>query len=288
MRNVGSPRSASVRARFGRSARTHAWKALRHTSQLDDQAYLDRLSSGYSTTIPAGALLDELRQAPELTEVVTSEDAVRWRSRGASEFPPRAPIDEIEDLYLRGTAKTRALLLYAALRRRRPSLVVETGCFTGSDTVLVLLALTRNAHGHLYTVDLPGYADNASPDNPFQASLPAGGLPHDLRPGFLVPDGLRERWTLRLGDARDLLPKLLRDLNAPVDAFFHDSEHSYGHMMWEYTTVAPHLAPGALLASDDISFNTAYWDFCAGFGLERLLHRGNANIGAAIWRAQPR
>ncbi len=55
------------------------------------------------------------------------------------------------------------------------------------------------------------------------------------------------------------------------------------HMMWEFTTVAPYLAQGSLLASDDLAFNTAFWDFCAGHALPRLLHRGNANIGATVW-----
>ncbi|MER3421200.1 MAG: hypothetical protein C4290_12070 [Chloroflexota bacterium] len=101
--------------------------------------------------------------------------------------------------------------------------------------------------------------------------------------GFLVPPALRPRWTLILGDARDELPPLLRRLGT-IDVFFHDSDHRYAHMMWEYTTVWPHLAAGGLLISDDISFHTALWDFAAGVGAPVVIHRANANVGAIVRR----
>ncbi len=277
---------ASVLTRAEGRARTFAWKLLRHASRLDDAAYLDRLAPTTDVTQHPEALLDELRTAGELTDALASDEAVRWARKldGRNNGHRTRQQEVLLRLDLEGGGRSRALLLYAALRRRRPGVVIETGCFTGWDTALVLLALTRNGHGHLYTLDLPGYGEAKPDDVAFQASLPLGGLPPDLAPGFLVPDALRDRWTLRLGDARALLPALLSEIADPVDVFFHDSEHSYGHMMWEYTTVAPYLGPGALLASDDLSFNTSFWDFCAAFGLPRLMHRSNANVGAAVWR----
>lgn len=267
-------------------ARTLAWKALRHVGRLNDDDYLTRLTSGAAErTQSAHALLEELTVAAELAEALDTPAARRWalehEQPGCDERSREAKL--VRQLDLAGPGRGRALLLYASVRTRRPGVVIETGCFTGWDTTLVLLALMRNAHGHLFTLDLPGYSEDRRDNAAFRASLPCGGLPRDLRPGFLVPPTLQERWTLRLGDARDLLPALLSELEEPVDFFFHDSEHSYGHMMWEYTTVAPHLAPGAVLASDDLSFNTAFWDFCRGLGLHRLLHRSNANVGATLW-----
>lgn len=276
-------RIASTRAEG--AVRTLTWKLLRHASRLGDDAFLDRVAPGPSG-LTAAILFEELRAAPELRAALASDAAVRWaREDERLATTPDRRLGALLDLDGRGRA--RAVLLYGALRRRRPAVVIETGCFTGWDTTLMLLALARNGHGHLYTIDLPGYSHENPVDASFQASLPLGGLPRDLEPGFLVPDALRDRWTLRLGDARRLLPALLAELSEPVDMFFHDSEHSYPHMIWEYSTVTPYLASGALLASDDVSFNTAFLDYCTGVGLPRLMHRDNANVGAALWADVP-
>jgi hypothetical protein len=50
-------------------------------------------------------------------------------------------------------------------------------------------------------------------------------------------------------------------------------------MMWEYTTVLPFMREGALLISDDISWNTAFWDFATALGVPPVVHRSNPNVG---------
>jgi hypothetical protein len=51
--------------------------------------------------------------------------------------------------------------------------------------------------------------------------------------GWIVPKSLRERWTLILGKVEDKLPSLLDEFEA-IDVFYHDSLHTYEHMMFEY------------------------------------------------------
>jgi hypothetical protein len=63
-----------------------------------------------------------------------------------------------------------------------------------------------------------------------------------------------------VGDARDLLPKLLVDV-ASLDVFIHDSLHTYEHMLWEYRSAYPHLREGGLLVSDDAMWNSAFPEF---------------------------
>lgn len=259
--------------------RSTLWRLERHRSRLGDTAFLKRLLPAEQVgTNEAEELLAEARSAPELAAAVSSAAAQAWAAWGGQpaadgEAGARYAVEARLD-------RARTLLLYATLRILRPDVVIETGCFTGWDSAIMLLALARNGSGRLHTIDLPGYAERDSEAH-FQASLSHGGLPPELAPGFLVPDELRDRWSLELGDARDLLPRLLRDISAPVDVFFHDSEHSYGHMMWEYTSVVPHLSPrNGLLVSDDLSFNTAFWDFCSGIGRPVVMHRRNANLGA--------
>src|SRR5215469_15928585 len=74
-------------------------------------------------------------------------------------------------------------------------------------------------------------------------------LPAGKSLDWIVPEYLRSRWKLMVGDARDLLPKLLADV-ASIDVFVHDSLHTYNHMLWEYRSVYPHLRQGGLLVSE--------------------------------------
>lgn len=268
-----------------RQARAKTWKGLRHAVRLDDGAYLNRLSGGDRSPRSPAQLLDELVNSGELRDGLASPRAVDWMRH--HERLGRQHLTGVGGvtgrLDLNGPGRGRSLLLYGALRLLRPGVVIETGCFSGWDSAVMLLALKRNGYGRLHTIDLPGYTSQER-TVAFNASLPHGGLPLGLAPGFLVSPALHERWDLRLGDARRLLPELLASLEDPIDVFFHDSEHSYSHMMWEYTSVAPHLPPGALVASDDLSFNTAFWDFCVAHELPRIMHRSNANVGAARWK----
>lgn len=147
--------------------------------------------------------------------------------------------------------------LYCVVRLRKPSIVVETGVFSGISSSFILKAVHDNKIGHLYSIDLPAIADEPG-------IIPGGmnqELPDGLEPGFAIPDALRERWTLITGSSTEKLPSLLKDLRL-IDIFLHDSDHSREHMMWEYTTAWPHITSGGLLVSDDAGMNTAMLDFC--------------------------
>ena len=50
--------------------------------------------------------------------------------------------------------------------------------------------------------------------------------------------------------------------------FIHDSLHTYEHERWEPRTVAPHLAPGGVLISDNVHVTPALTECSAEFGLE--------------------
>lgn len=136
--------------------------------------------------------------------------------------------------------------LYAAVRVTRPDVVVETGVATGTSAWLILNALARNGAGTLYSIDLP----NRDSTRPYNVGQHAST-------GRVVPDSLRRRWDLALGDSRLLLPELLARVG-PVGLFFHDSEHSFEAMTREFETVLPHLEPGGLIVSDDVQKNAAF------------------------------
>lgn len=157
-------------------------------------------------------------------------------------------------------------LLYYCARIMRPSVVMETGVFDGLSSAFILKALGDNRHGRLCSVDLPARAPTrASTDRMAFDALPAG-----VDPGWIVPDDLRGRWTLRLGASRELLGPWLEELGT-IDLFFHDSLHTYENMMWEYGAAWPYLRPGGLLVSDDVFWSAAFRHFARGVGGGRIL-----------------
>lgn len=138
-------------------------------------------------------------------------------------------------------------LLYVICRIVQPRIILETGVASGFSSATILQALQDNSIGELYSFDLH-YRDGVT-------------IPVGKELGWVIPDHLKQRWHLVVGESVRLLPGLLKELG-PVDVFFHDSRHTYRTMMKEYTIVWPHLDEGGLLISDDVRFNDAFLDFC--------------------------
>lgn len=137
--------------------------------------------------------------------------------------------------------------LNAIVRETKPEVVVETGVASGVSSYAILQAMEDYGKGFLYSIDLP----NAT------LAVPKGNAA-----GYLVPEGLRGRWKLLIGDSGSLLSPLLNQVGV-IDMFIHDSLHTYEHMMYEYETAWPHLRRGGLLISDDIESSSAFHDFCS-------------------------
>lgn len=154
--------------------------------------------------------------------------------------------------------------LYAIIRALKPAQIVETGVGTGYSTSYILEALDLNGFGHLTSIDLPNEDTNWR-------------LPEGQEPGFLVPGQLRDRWSLMLGRTKEVLPRVLNQVGR-LDAFFHDSEHTYDVMKFEYSQAAMHLTEGGLLISDDAMWNTAFLDFAKGekLSIRFIYHQGRS------------
>lgn len=154
-------------------------------------------------------------------------------------------------------------LLYFLIRKTKPAIIIETGCWYGNSSTCILAALHKNKTGRLYTIDLPalfetgGYYD----ENPYlneksrTASLPQGKMP-----GFIVPDFLKDQWQLILGPTSEKLPPLLEDLKK-IDFFLHDSLHSVDNMTFEFNTAYSYLKKNGILASDNIDWNNVFHSF---------------------------
>jgi predicted O-methyltransferase YrrM len=145
----------------------------------------------------------------------------------------RAELERFPGPYRHGTTgRFGCEALYLLVRSARPRSIVETGVLYGASSAHLLAALARNGEGTLHSIEL-------------------GRKLWEPAHEHFVPDELRGRWRLIIGDSRRELPALMERC-APVDMFYHDSLHTYEHMSWEFATALRHLGPGGLLASDDV------------------------------------
>lgn len=141
----------------------------------------------------------------------------------------------------------RGPVVYSCVRALKPDLMVETGVASGSSTAYILNAMQLNKKGLLYSIELPN-------------SDPGAKLPEKKQTGWLVPSELKHRWALVLGRSQEKLPLLLNELGN-IDAFLHDSEHTYETMKFEYENAWSHLSDKGVILSDDIHWNGAFYDF---------------------------
>lgn len=162
--------------------------------------------------------------------------------------------------------------LYSAVRVVRPKVVLETGVFDGVSSSLILCAMERNSAGTLVSIDLPAREMVADATD----RMREGALPWRCDPGWIVPERLRQRYRLHLGDSKELLPRLLKECG-PLDIFLHDSLHTYQHQLFEYQVTWPYIVPGGLLLSDDIFWSAAFHRFVCKQKL-RYLNTGNFGI----------
>jgi len=166
-------------------------------------------------------------------------------------------------------------ILYLLTRCYKPNIIIDTGVYNGLSSAMFLLGLEKNKKGHLYSIDLPYQKRKDISEKVKQIRI--ANFPKGKSVGWLVPEILRDRWTLQLGDAKILLPQVLKDVKE-CDIFFHDSVHSYSHMLWEYNTIWPHL--NSLLLSDDVHTNEAFDDFVKKCGCQSL--KISYRVGLAV------
>lgn len=189
-------------------------------------------------------------------------------------------LDDVDgDRRVFDTHQDECAKLYALIRKRRPEVVVETGVYSGVSTTSILLALSRNRTGTLYSIDAGRQlleehdgSDHAERRAAFyERSRPscaeAGShvIPGGRRPGWIVPSDLEDRWELTIGRSRRVLPTLLADVG-DVSLFYHDSEHSMARMLFEFELAWEWLESGGVLLSHHIEHNDAFETFVSERG----------------------
>lgn len=213
----------------------------------------------------------------ELKGVAGTSELLEHRDRGERYF------DEINKqygtLYEPGWVNLDdALFLYWLIRELRPRTVVETGVCNGFSAGLIALALAENANdGQLHSI---GRAETFDPnDSRWTEKGKSHGevLIGGQTLGWMIPDGFSHFVNLYPGDAEVLLPKIVDELDS-IDLFFHDSDHSYDHMMFEFCEVHRKLSSNSIVIADNIAWNSSLWDFADKYGVPAYNFRGSVGV----------
>lgn len=157
--------------------------------------------------------------------------------------------------------------IYCCIRTLKPEHVIETGVAHGYSSWIILNAMHKNNKGTLYSIDLPNNDTNKDYNFNDQPTT-----------GWMVPDNLKERWQMLLGDSKVILPKLLNELKE-IDIFFHDSDHSYEHMQYEFEISHPFIKTNGLLISDDVHNHSAFSEHVNKYQLKALqFNKGGTSL----------
>lgn len=140
-------------------------------------------------------------------------------------------------------------LMYFLTRRLRPTTVVETGVAAGWTSAAVLAALEANGSGRLFSSDFPYFRL----ENPEQYV------------GAVVPEELRDRWSLELAGDRKNLPAFV-ELVEQIDLVHYDSDKSAGGRRFAMQVLGQKLSPSAVVVMDDIEDNLFFRDWAAERG----------------------
>lgn len=171
-----------------------------------------------------------------------------------------------------------ALFLYWVVRRLKPKTIVQTGVCNGLSSAFMMLALAKNGpEGSLHVIDMPPVFDPNDPAWTVKDKVYGVTIPEGKTSGWLVPDAYRGRFEVQNGDAKLLLPPLLKKLGT-IDMFYHDSDHTYDHMMFEFKESKAHLTKSGVIVSDDISWNASLWDFADEYHVPAYNYRGSMGI----------
>jgi predicted O-methyltransferase YrrM len=136
-------------------------------------------------------------------------------------------------------------LTYALVRLLRPAALVETGVGHGYGSAVALRALADSGGGHLYSVDLPAFRPDVEPYT--GGAVMWVGVP-------------TTEWSLLSGPDRRVLPALLERVG-PVSLCLYDSDKSYEGMSRSLALMWRSLAPGGVIAVDDVEAHDAFLDF---------------------------
>ena len=141
-----------------------------------------------------------------------------------------------------------AITLYILVRAIKPKLFIETGISAGKSSALILLALNHNKFGSLISIDLPVGDKNRVKYSKKSINVKKEEI------GMLVPNYLKNKWRILLGDSKVVLKKILK--NKKPDIFLHDSLHTFDHTKKEIEIILNYKSKNILILCDNIEMGS--------------------------------
>lgn len=165
------------------------------------------------------------------------------------------------------------VLIYILIRFIKPENVLETGVYYGGNSAFALRALDKNKKGKMTSIDFPDYDIRETSSDSARHSLVGDTELYtpSLRPGFMVPLPLKERWNLIEGDSLAIIPTL----DIRFDMYIHDSDHSMQFLSKEMELAWNKLSEDAIFLVDDIDWSNAFYAFVAAKRLYPVLFTDN-------------
>lgn len=164
---------------------------------------------------------------------------------------PTLPCHTIEEARLRmsrsrvemgGAADVN--LLYAAAVLSGATNAIETGVAYGWSSLALLSAMAGREGAQLVSVDMP---------------YPKKG--NDPYVGIVVPETLRQNWTLVREPDRRGIKRAISMVGEQLDLVHYDSDKSHAGRRYGYPLLWNALRPGGVFISDDIEDNFGFREF---------------------------
>tara|TARA_Y100000739_G_C20613972_1_gene470648 strand:- start:802 stop:1632 length:831 start_codon:yes stop_codon:yes gene_type:complete len=135
--------------------------------------------------------------------------------------------------------------LYSIVKTLNKKVCLECGVSMGASSYAILKALDSQKEGKLISNDLPYL-----------------WIPNSIEKiGMLIPDELKTKWKLFIGDDKDNLPKIIKKYGK-FDFAHYDSNKSYEARVLFCNLITDHLSNDATIIFDDIVDNDHFYDFC--------------------------
>lgn len=224
------------RFRFGlRYLTPNFWQLVRLSfvsREIDNLTYdLTDLNTQYLIAFVAAITKRPVAEIRSYVQEILNDQMLRDHILRFTQSAPERYIADEEARY------GRRIGWYAFVRALKPKVVVETGTNKGLGTCIIAAALWRNEqagdHGYLYSTDI------------------------DPAAGYLFQEPYARFGKILYGDSIESL----RKLDATIDLFINDSDHSQDYEMKEYEAVQSKLSPTAVIIGDNAHCSSQLWEF---------------------------
>ena len=135
--------------------------------------------------------------------------------------------------------------IYSLVKHFKRKSCIECGVSLGGSSFAILSALDFLGNGSLVSNDLP-YLWIEKPT---------------LKIGTVVPEKIKHRWKLHIGDDLDNLPAIVNEQKI-IDFAHYDSNKLYKAREFFFATIKESLSGDSIIIFDDIINNDHFYDLC--------------------------